>query len=198
MARLLEQIRGFHRGLIKEAADESDSFIVKVAMGMGEGGLEAFLSNLLQESPPANIQEIRDTAGDLILRRIERKLSDEEKRMSSEPLEGQIKQLRNLANLLRTRIEVADLQKEFAEKQREVSLLAPPAGMIPQGGPPMPMPAPAPAPAPGPMAPPPGPPGGSPVPAPPMPGMGGPAPGPAPAPPVPESPMEAASPPRRT
>jgi hypothetical protein len=193
MSRLLDRIQGFHRNLIKTAAEESDSYVVKVAMGMGEGGLEAFLSNLLQESPPANIQEIRDTAGELLLRRIERMLSEEEQRMTSEPLEGQIKQLENLSALLSKRIQISELQKKFMEKQREMGLLSPPAGMLPQGAPPMPMPAPPAGPMPAPV------PGAAP-----LPGAASPAapappppPPPSPGPGVPESPMEAASPPRR-
>ena len=199
MSRLFEIMERRNAGLIKEAADQSDSLLVKVASGLETDSLMALLGPVFQASPPSNMDQIKELLGQLIQGKIQASLTAMEMNGEADPLEIQRKKIERMVDITRGRLRLAELQKDLIDKQQDLaSKMQANAAMkaamqMPMmgGQPPVPPPIPSPGgPAPGMMmpgmAPPPGASPGAPPGAPPVPPK-------PPAVPVPESPMAAAS-----
>lgn len=205
MAHLQDLMDRQNEALIKEACEKLDSMEAKVAMGFHGDSLMTLLGPIFQSSPPANMDAIRDLLGQVVQQELQQELTKKEMAPESDPMEIQRKKISTMVDLLRSKVRVAELQKELIETQETLTakiqsnpmLQATLQGMMggaggalgqmpggPPGGPPGAPGAPG-APPPPPALPPPGM-----APA----GMGAAPPGRAPASPaksLPESPMEA-------
>jgi hypothetical protein len=208
MSHLQDLMDRNNENLIKEACEKFDSEMeAKVACGLRGDSLMSMLGPIFSANPPANMDQIRDLLGQVIQQELQQTLTKKEMAPESDPIEIHRKKLSNMADLLRSKVRVADLQKELIETQETLAakirtnpmLQATLQGMM-GGGMQQPGQMPLPGGAPGaPMAPPPAPPvpPALPTPAPPAPAAGAPisgaagAPKVAPPPTVPESPMAA-------
>jgi hypothetical protein len=207
MSHLQDLMDRNNENLIKEACEKFDSEMeAKVACGLRGDSLMSMLGPIFSANPPANMDQIRDLLGQVIQQELQQTLTKKEMAPESDPIEIHRKKLSNMADLLRSKVRVADLQKELIETQETLAakirtnpmLQATLQGMMGGGMQPGQMPLPGGAPG-APMAPPPAPPvpPALPTPAPPAPAAGAPisgaagAPKVAPPPTVPESPMAA-------
>lgn len=122
MSHLQDLMDRQNEGLIKEACEKFDSEMeAKVACGFRGDSLMTLLGPIFSANPPANMDQIRDLLGQVIQQELQQTLTKKEMAPDSDPIEIQRKKLSNLADLLRSKIRVADLQKELMESQETLA-----------------------------------------------------------------------------
>lgn len=121
MAHLQDLMDRQNEALIKEACEKLDSMEEKVAMGFHGDSLMTLLGPIFQASPPANMDAIRDLLGQVVQQELQQQLTKKEMDAASDPLDIQKKKLQTMADLLRSKVRIADLQKELIETQEELA-----------------------------------------------------------------------------
>lgn len=121
MAHLQDLMDRQNETLIKEACEKLDSMEEKVAMGFQGDSLMTLLGPIFQSSPPANMDAIRDLLGQVVQQELQQTLTKGEMAPESDPMEIQRKKISTMVDLLRSKVRIAELQKELIETQETLT-----------------------------------------------------------------------------